>query len=224
MSASEERQGIAVSGWLLITPIVMFALLPGFGPPWEATHAENAVRYTVLLLGAVAIGGGFIMLRRGLSEAGDQFHSSVGFAAIILATTPYVVFAGIQLYLSYAVNRTASASGLPHMVSLDEMSTMLLFAGVLLTYLATSAFTISLGEVHWIGGGARKAVAGTSLLFALCVGVKFGTVLARPHDPIWVPGPWYSAPGFILSIPAVPWLIPVALGVLLLRRAGRELV
>jgi hypothetical protein len=146
----------------------------------------------------------------------------LGIAAIIMASTPYMTFAGIQLYLSHAMNKAASASGLPHMVALDELSITFLFFGVFLTYLATAAFAIALGEVHWIGVAARKVVAGMCLFFTLSVAIKFGTALAQPEAPVWSPGPWYSAPGFVLSIPAVPWLIPAVLGVVLLRRAGRE--
>jgi len=32
--------------------------------------------------------------------------------------------------------------------------------------------------------------------------------------------PWYASPGFIVGIPAVPFIIPFLFGVVLLRRAG----
>jgi len=34
--------------------------------------------------------------------------------------------------------------------------------------------------------------------------------------------PWYFHVGFIVDIPAVPWIMPCLLGVVLLRRAGDE--
>ena len=34
--------------------------------------------------------------------------------------------------------------------------------------------------------------------------------------------PWYVRPGFIAGIPAIPWIMPCLLGVVLLRRAGSE--
>ena len=33
---------------------------------------------------------------------------------------------------------------------------------------------------------------------------------------------WYLQPAFIAGIPAVPWIMPFLLGVVLLRRAGNE--
>jgi hypothetical protein len=32
--------------------------------------------------------------------------------------------------------------------------------------------------------------------------------------------PWYTRPGVIVGIPAIPWIMPCLLGVVLLRRAG----
>ena len=32
--------------------------------------------------------------------------------------------------------------------------------------------------------------------------------------------PWYTRPGVIAGVPAIPWLMPTLLGVVLLRRAG----
>ena len=34
--------------------------------------------------------------------------------------------------------------------------------------------------------------------------------------------PWYTRPGLIAGIPAVPWIMPCLLGVISLRRGGDE--
>jgi hypothetical protein len=39
--------------------------------------------------------------------------------------------------------------------------------------------------------------------------------------PMWgFKTPWYTIPGFIFAIPAIPWIMPCLFGVVLLRRAG----
>jgi hypothetical protein len=42
-------------------------------------------------------------------------------------------------------------------------------------------------------------------------------------DPKALSTPWYASPGFIVGIPAVPFIIPFLFGVVLLRRAGDHL-
>ena len=52
-----------------------------------------------------------------------------------------------------------------------------------------------------------------ALLFLMIKGVKY------PNGRVT---PWYTNPGFIVGIPAVPFIMPFLLGVVLLRRAGEE--
>ena len=54
-----------------------------------------------------------------------------------------------------------------------------------------------------------------ALLFLVMRGLSFPNHTA-------VSTPWYTSPGFIAGIPAVPWIMPFLLGVVLLRRAGDE--
>jgi hypothetical protein len=101
-------------------------------------------------------------------------------------------------------------------VSLRDMLDLLLFVAGFLTYLATAAFAASLGRVQWLGRGAARAfmiVNGVALLFLLLRGVQY------PDGRVT---PWYTNPGFIVGIPAVPFIMPFLFGVVLLRRAGDE--
>lgn len=41
-------------------------------------------------------------------------------------------------------------------------------------------------------------------------------------DPRALSTPWYTNPGFVVGIPAVPFIMPFLFGVVLLRRAGDE--
>ena len=56
-------------------------------------------------------------------------------------------------------------------------------------------------------------VSGVALLFLLIRGL---------HYPDGRTTPWYTSPGFIVGIPAVPFIMPFLFGVVLLRPAGEE--
>ena len=100
--------------------------------------------------------------------------------------------------------------------SLDDIFDLLLFVAGFLTYLATAAFAASLGRVQWLGRRATWAfiiVSFVALLFLMIRGVKY------PNGRVT---PWYTNPGFVVGIPAVPFIMPFLFGVVLLRRAGEE--
>jgi hypothetical protein len=58
-------------------------------------------------------------------------------------------------------------------------------------------------------------VNGVALLFLVIRGLHY-------PDPRALSTPWYTSPGFVVGIPAVPFIMPVLFGVVLLRRAGEE--
>src|SRR5207244_8355099 len=102
-STSRGPRLLALAGIFLITPFALLALLwVGLGPPWQATPAENQMRYLVLTAMAIAIVVGFVVLREALSEADVKFRSSVGFATIILAGPLYLLFDALAFGVSNA--------------------------------------------------------------------------------------------------------------------------
>lgn len=91
----------------------------------------------------------------------------------------------------------------------------LLFIACVLTYLATLIFAVCLGRVGWLGRGMKRAfvLASVAALVALAIrGVSY-------PEPIAGEIPWYMHPGFIAGIPIVPWMMPLWLGLVVLRRA-----
>jgi hypothetical protein len=196
----------------------LLSLLAGFGTPWEATAAENKLRYLVLLINAVMVGAGLIVLKEALSVAGEHVRSTLGFAAITLAIAPSLVWGTAELYqLSAAVR--ADPSALPLMpLSMLAMADLLLSVGGVLTYLATAAFAASLGRARWIGRKTSAAFVIVSLLAAAFLAAS-GLLFPDPTDAF---ATWYEIPGFILGIPAIPWIMPVIFGVILLKRAGDQ--
>src|SRR5260370_184246 len=75
-----------------------------------------------------------------------------------------------------------------------------------------AAFAASLGRVLWPGRRATRTFVTTGLMAAVCLAMR-GLVFALPAH-------WYGMPGFIAGIPAIPWILPGLLGIVLLRRAG----
>jgi len=164
----------------------------------------------------MAVAGGFVVLKEALSEAGERIYSTIGFAANIFAGAAYLVWLTLQVGLYVVKVRDGQVP--PEIVSLANVFDILLFAACVLTYLTTAAFAAAMERMRWLGRGAARAyvIANlVALLFIVARGLSF-------PDPNASSTPWYTQPGFIAGIPAVPWIMPFLLGVVLLRRAGDE--
>lgn len=216
-SEEQPRRQLALAGMFLIAPFALVGLLwVGLGPPWQATPTENQMRYLVLSVMAIAVTCGFVMLRDALGEADERFHATAGFAAAILAGPLYLVFDAFSFAVSTA--RLHGGEMPPAFPALGPMVDLILFLAGALTYLATAAFAVSLGKVQWLGRGAARTFMIVSLVVLLLLVIR-GTSFP---DPKALSTPWYTSPGFIVGIPAVPYIIPFLFGVVLLRRAGSE--
>jgi hypothetical protein len=213
--AQQDRRLLGLAGTLLVIPFALVALLwVGLGPPWQANVPENQMRYLVLIVMATAIAGGFVVLREALSEAGERFYATLGFAAIMLSGPLYLIWNTFAFAAYFGKEHTGQVPAA--IVSLGDMEDLLLFVAGFLTYLATAAFAASLGRVQWLGRGAARAfmiVNAVALLFLVMRGLQYPDGRATP---------WYTSPGFIVGIPAVPFIMPFLLGVVLLRRAGEK--
>ena len=213
----QGRRLLGAAGTLLVTPFALIALFwVGLGPPWQANPAENQMRYLVLIVMATAITGGFVALREALSEAGEHFYATLRFAAIMLSGPLYLIWNSFEFAACFGKEHTGEVPAA--IVSLGDMGDLLLFVAGFLTYLATAAFAASLGRVQWLGRKATRAfilVNVVALLFLVIRGLQF-------PDPRALSTPWYINLGFVVGIPAVPFIMPFLFGVALLRRAGDE--
>ncbi len=216
-SDTSERRRLALAGVLLISQSAIVSLLwVGLGTPWDATPTENKMRYLVLLFGSVVVTSAFIVLKELLSDAGERFYSTLGFAANLLGGAAYLIWTSFEIGV-YAV-RVRDGQLSPTTVLLGDIFDVLLFVACVLTYLAVAAFAVSLGKIKLISRSATRIYV-IANLFALVLIMIRG--LSFP-DPTAAVTPWYMNLGFIAGIPAVPWIMPFLLGVVLLRRAGDE--
>jgi len=206
---------LRLAGILLLVPFALIALLwVGLGTPWDATPPENKMRYAVLLTGAVAITVATFFLKELLCETGERLYSTLGLAASVLSGSAFVVWTSFQMGFHAMV--VAQGQALPAVAAVNDALDALLFAAGCLAYIMTAALAYSIGKARWLG---LKASLGYVLLnilalaFLLLRGVSFPAPSASP-------APWYTRPGFVVGIPAMPWVMPFLLGAVLLRRSG----
>jgi hypothetical protein len=157
-----------------------------------------------------------VIIERALSEIGERFYSTLGFAAVILAGPLYIIWDALVFGRYFAEEHGGEVP--QAIVSLGPFQNVLLSLAGALTYFATAAFAASLARVHWLG---RKA----SLAFIIVnlVALFFIVIIFLEHPaPAAVSLPWYTIPGAVVTIPALPLIMPSLLGVVLLRRAGNE--
>lgn len=214
IGAGEQPRLLSTAGVLLIAPPLLFVLLAGYGRPDQATLAENYFRYVVLFISITAIGIGMIVLKEAANAAGERFFSTLGFAAIILASSLYLIW--VSIILAYLTQKLGGGTVAPVFRTLLEISELWLFFGGALTYLSTAAFIAAMARVRWVGPFTASALATFTLVALLLLSIR-GFAFPDPREALQH---WYTALGWIAGIPAVPWLVPNVLGVVLLWHAG----
>lgn len=217
-ATSQNEQQVALAGALWVAPFVLVALLwVGIVEPWMATPPENLLRYLVLMAMAALATAGSVVLAVALRDAGERVLSSLGAALALLAGSGYLVWT--SLYEGFWVARVqGDTSAVVALQPLVDAFDVLLFASGSLTYAATAALAASMGNVKWLGRWPTRVYVGVNVVLFVLLSVRG---VSFP-DPNGSGTPWYLNAGFVAGIPAVPWLMPFLLGVVLLRRAGIE--
>lgn len=210
-TGAEAERRLALCGVFLVMPFALVSLLwVGLGPPWGSTADENVMRYTVLLVSSIAVTGGLVVLKEALSDAGERYYSTLGFAGAMLAGAAYLV------WMSFMLGTVVRERAGHEIVALNNVFDALLSVACALTYVATAAFAVACGRLRWLGRGATRAYVLANLIALLCLAMRG---LSFP-DPAALSTPWYTQPGFVAGIPAIPFIMPFLLGVLFIRRAG----
>lgn len=218
-SGENAPRAAGASGLLFALVLCAIDLFAALGPPQFSSHAENQLRYPLILSASLAFAAGCVMMARGLAAAGERFHATLGLAGALLAAPLYAVFAALQ-FVEYRSLAVSGAEGLPPEVALlDSVSLVLLLFGVLLNYLATAAFARAFVSAGWLGPRGGGVFAGIAVIAAMSVTARAAEAFSSPDAPLWGFEHVWAAPGFVLAIPAVPWLMPCLLGVVAMRRA-----
>lgn len=216
-SGNENRRAIAISGLLLILPWALLTLMPGYGPPFASNLAMNHERFIILFISTVFLGAGLWTVKDPLArgETGDRLLSPLGQISAVLAVSIQLVWAAMLIgwTMSEAHKPTdyLSLYGTP----LGNASDVLLFFAGMLTYAATGFYALSFARQGWI---ARSTAW---VLVTLAAAAIVGLVVRGLQYPD-LSEHWFTMPGMIVGIPAIPWVLTYVLGAFALRHAARQ--
>jgi hypothetical protein len=215
-SGDEYRRSVAIAGVLLILPWALLTLMPGYGPPFTATLAMNHVRFVILFVSTAFLGAGLLVLKEPLArgDAGDRLLAPLGQASGLLAVGCQLVWAALVIGWTMSAARDLAAYRSLDGTPLANASDVLLFFGGLMTYMATAFYALSFMRQGWLSRGAAWAmtvIAAIAVAGLVTRGLQYPDLSER----------WYTTPGMIVGIPAMPWLMPYVLGVVALVRAAK---
>ena len=214
--AAVERGGAPARTWVLaasflLAPWILVALMwTGIGPPFQASALENQHRYMLLMVNSLLVGGGFIVLRDALQERGERLFSGAMFAMSIPASGLYLM--SIALTLAQAT-QALQGDHTPVLPLLSHLYDALEFFACSLTYACTALVAVALCRVRMLGRTAASVfvvLCGVILVLLLLHGIEYPEISGQT-------APWYTQPGVIVRIPAMPWVMPGVIGAMLLK-------
>lgn len=210
----------ALAAMFYILPWILISMFAGLGPPpetaegWVITAREQELRYCMLMGVGLFELLAFRFLYQALLEK-DAVFASIGWICMLIAIP--LLFINMTYWSSYLPKlfqqmQEHSATELPDWSQpLRKQFGMISTAEVVLTYFATAAFAHSLSVTGIFKKGASNIYIFLSLLAAMVM------ILS-----VFFPGP-LQIPGFALSIPAFPFLMPYIMGIRLLKKAGSSI-
>lgn len=215
--AAAPTRTLALAGALLLTPWLLVALLwTGIGPPFQATALENQHRYILLCVNALLVTAAFIVLRDALQERGERFYASALLAAAIPAGGLY-----LTCIAETVAHSTMAVQGdhTPFPPVLSHLYDVLEFFACALTYVSTALVAAALHKAGLLGKVCMRVFVTLCVVFMVLLvlhGIEYPEISGQT-------APWYTQPGVIVRIPAIPWLMPGVMGAMVLRRAGNGL-
>lgn len=218
----EAKCKLATAAFFLIVPWVLISMFAGLGPPpetateWTASATEQQVRYFMLVISGVSISFGFVNLRERIKSKGENFYSLLTLTAILIAIPLFIInmlYWGFYLTELFKIQTTNSTTNLPDwFLPLRQLFGLISVTEVALTYFATFAIAISMRKVGWLS----KTSSFLYILFSLLALTII--VLSAFFTET------FKIPGFIVSIPAFPFLMPYFIGANLLRQIGNNTI
>lgn len=218
-TADRVKKYMLAGALFFIVPTMLSSLFAGLGAPpyespklWVASASEQLIRYYFLLAMGVSIAFGYALLRELLKKTPGNFYALLGFMAIQIAIPVYLIdmsFWGFYLTKLYRLLVASSLDKTPDwVIPLRSQFFYINMMVAALVYLATAGFAQALKKAGWFSAAACQIYIIISLLFFVL------DVL-----PPTLPEP-FATLNFVVSIPAVPFMIPYFIGVNLLRKLG----
>ncbi len=218
VKAENSNRHLVLGAFSLILPMILVSMFFGLGPPpdtsqgWVDTAIEQQVRYSMLVMAGICIVIGFALLKEFLKNESENFYSLLGFIAIIIAIPIFILdmlFWGFYLPELFKIMVASHAEKLPDWFQpIRALFGLLSVVEVALTYMAIAAFSVSLRKVGLLRISSTRIYLVISL-FAFLI------IVLSPFIPEIL-----TEAGFAVSIPAIPFLMPYYMGVILLRKVG----
>lgn len=216
----EEEKKLATTTFFLIIPWILISMFAGLGPPpetasdWTDSATEQQVRYFMLVICGVFIAFGFVGLRDKIKIKGESFYSLLSMTAIFIAIPLFVInmlYWGFYLTELFKIQTTTNSTKFPDwFLPIRQLFGLVSVVEVALTYFATFALVAAMRKVHWLSKQSSVLYAIFSLLAFIII------ILSAFFKET------FEIPGFAVSIPASPFLMPYFIGVNLLRRIGNK--
>lgn len=216
---NEEQNNLAKTAFCLIVPWILISMFAGFGPPpdtaaeWTNTATEQQVRYFILVISGVFIAFGFAGLRDRLKTKGENFYSLLGLTAILIAIPLFIInmlYWGFYLSELFRIQVNNNTTDFPEwFLPIRHLFELISVVEVALTYFATFAIVLALRKAGWLSKPS-------SFLYMLFSMLAFVIIILSAFFPETL-----KIPGFAVSIPAFPFLMPYFIGVSLLGKVDK---
>jgi hypothetical protein len=217
-NAKENK--LAKSAFFLIIPWILISMFAGLGPPpetateWTATAKEQQVRYFMLVICGVFMTFGFVGLGEQLKLKGEDFYSLFSMTTILIAVPLFIanmLFWGFYLTELFEIQTGSNANNFPDWFQpVKQLFGLISVTEVALTYLATLLIALAMSKTGWLS----RTHSMVYFLFSL---IAFIIIILSAFFPETL-----KIPGFAVSIPAFPLLMPYFIGVNLLRDIGNN--
>ncbi|RFZ91232.1 hypothetical protein D0C36_20055 [Mucilaginibacter conchicola] len=163
----------------------------------------------------VLIASGYAVLREQLKNTPGNFYASLGFTAILIATPMFLIDMSFWGFYLTKLNQMIVASRIASIPEwLPPLRNQFFYINMMvaaLVYLGTAGFALALKRASWFKPGACRVY--------LMVSMSFFVLDVLPPT---LPEP-FSTLNFIVSIPAVPFMLPYFIGINLLKKIGNGL-
>jgi hypothetical protein len=205
-----------ITALLLFAPWLLFSIFAGMGPPpstmrgWVDTAAEQQIRYTILMAGGLLLLSGAALLKTQLQTSGENLYSVLAFAVLSMAIPLFMInmaFWGYFLNDAFRLFTANPTAKRPDWYGpIKSLFYVISVAEVAMIYLAIVLFAVSLKITGLLSRSAFRWYIGCGLM----------AMLLALMPPNW-PQPFGTA-GYLVAIPAIPFIMPYLFGINLIRK------